>query len=821
MYKSGKLKSSLIVCAVFISLVGIFYAPLLTGSGFLWEDLLFYSYPSANYLAAAFHEWRFPLWISGMQNGVPFYTNLNLTAFYPPLWVLAIVSPGGQVTVLQYQFYLVIHYVVAGIFIWLLLREHRIHPVASLTGMVVFVFSGFFSLHVIHANVITAFLWLPLQCLFAKRIVDCPCRWGNYAGFIVATLISFFAGFPQVIMYDSYFVLAYWVFIYIQKEIAVPGWSMGRLSPGIIRQFLLAALLFLLAAMLGAAQFVPVAENWSLSYRQELGFDVIADMSMPWSRLILGVVPDFFGASNGDGSGVPFWGFNRDTIEFGKWNAGYWMYWDFGFYAGQIALIAMAVALFNFRKFFREKREFLFFMTAIPVVLLLMTGRYGKLYDLFYYIAPGFSMFRSPPRVGCLFELCAAVLAAGLMDMLLKGKEELNLKRPCFMLGAGYCALFLWVLILGSTVFPELKDERLMKHALGQTSQCFAFFLGAALLLMWLRTRTKIRKQTDLNTWFSSSNWKVLLLSAGVALLAFSDLYLAFHRVQSGKTDPADYYADKNGLISQMQKLRQQQGPFRFAQLRDGKINEEVVFPRNMGYMHPGYEALEGYILFNLKGFTVFHTITNQRALLDIQNVGVIANSDSRTRQVSLSQYTNSLPRAKFYHDIRAYSDAKALCTDLDSGRLDYRSTLGILEDECAKYRISTSTPPLQASAQIHFTPVSSDEYRISYQTTAPGVIFVSESYYPGWQADGGRYPVIHAFGPFKGIVIREAGSGVITVKFSPRTLWLGLTISGVTLGLLLATLVVFVRRARRCGTSNRDSQINVDVVVKNRHSAE
>lgn len=158
----------------------------------------------------------------------------------------------------------------------------------------------------------------------------------------------------------------------------------------------------------------------------------------------------------------------------------------------------------------------------------------------------------------------------------------------------------------------------------------------------------------------------------------------------------------------------------------------------------------------------------------------------------------DSMAGAKFYHDIRPYGDAKAICADLDSGRLDYHRTLGVLREECVKYGVVTAAPPATAKAQVRFTPITPEEYRLTYETTAPGIIFISESIYPGWEADGGRYPIINAFGAFKGIVVPAAGSGVITVKFLPRVLWIGLAISGVTLCLLLSTLVVFVWRGRK-----------------------
>jgi hypothetical protein len=792
----GSLKLYAITIGALAGCLGVYYSRFLTGNCFIWEDAIFMTYPELSYLATSLASGHFPLWASGMRDGIPLFS--QQWVYYPPAWLLSLFVVNGKLPFLAVQWYFVAHLLFGGIAICLFLRGHKLGFGACLAGMVVFVFSAFPTLHIIHGAMGHVYMWLPLELYFVKKVVERNQPGRNSVFLILAIWISFLAGFPQCVLYNALFMGVYWLYLYFFGERAKDVSPPPRLISGIALEGVKIGGVFLMVILLSAVVILPTGENWGQSHRQEFGFAQIADLSLPWNYLIHGVVPNFFGATNGDGSGVPFWGFNRDTIEFRNCNAGYFMYFDFGFYAGQLALLAMAVLAFNFRRLWRERRAMIVFLVALPIVLWLMLGRYGGLFTVFYHVVPGFSMFRSPARIGCLFDFSAAVLVAFLIDALWRGRPVLELKQPLWTLGGIYGVLFLGVLAYGDTVFPELKTQRLMQHALSQLGISVMFFSLMALLLLWIK-RLSSPIGAKVSAPAGGYQWRAQAAIGGLVLLTFLDLYLAFHQFHQGRTNPEEYYADRNGLISQMAKLREQQGPFRFAQLRDGRINEEVVFPRNIGYTQQGYEALEGYIMFNLKGFTVFHTITNQRALLDIQNAGVIANSDSRTRQVSLSQYTNSLPRAKFYHDIRAYSDAKALCADLDSGRLDYHRTLGVLAEECAKYGISTSTPPIQANAQIHFTPVSSDEYRISYQTTAPGVIFVSESYYPGWQADGGRYPVIHAFGPFKGIVIPEAGSGVITVKFSPRTLWLGLAISGVTLGLLLAALVLFVRRDRGC----------------------
>lgn len=789
------LRQNCFVIATFITFIGVFYFSFLCGRSWLWEDMLYQGQPAYNYLATSLASCRFPLWLSGLRSGIPLFS--EPWVYYPPVWCLSFFVIDGRLPTLVIQWYLVLHYIFGGLFAYIFLRANNLSRWACTTGVVVFVFSAFLSLHIIHGGMGHVTLWLPLELLFVKRIVGRRQSGRNVIFLILSIGMSFLVGFHQSIVYNAYFLGAYWLFLVFQAERGrIHALRLWWLITG-FRESVKIAAVFLVVGLLGGVVILSTLQNWGLSHRQEFGFAQIADLSLPLYYLIHGFMPNFFGVVNGEGNGVPFWGFNKDSLEYATWHGGAWMYWEFGFYAGQLALIAIAVMAFNVRRLWAERRDAVFFLAMIPLVLWLMLGRYGGLYNIFYHIVPGFSMFRTPARIGCLFDFSAAVLVAFLVDAVVRGKPRLELRRPLLALGGVFGVLICGVLLYGSDVFPELNAPRLFRHAATQMGLSAILFLSLAILLVLIKRLVERRNNKGAKVEVVSG-WMTQTLVWSLVALTFFDLYIAFHKFHGGQTKPEEYYADRNGLIAQMTKLREQEGLFRFAQLRDGKISEEVIFPRNIAYLYPGYEALEGFILFNLKEHGAFDSITNERIRLDIQNVGVIANLDSRTRQVSLARYTNSLPRAKFYHDVRAYADAKGLYADLDSGRLDYHRTLGVLREECVKYGVSTNTPPARADAKIHFTPVNSDQYQISYQTTAPGVIFISESFYPGWQADAGRLPIIHGFGAFKGIVIPAAGSGVITVTFSPGILWIGLVVTGTTLVLLLVGLVVVVRMERR-----------------------
>ena len=93
----------------------------------------------------------------------------------------------------------------------------------------------------------------------------------------------------------------------------------------------------------------------------------------------------------------------------------------------------------------------------------------------------------------------------------------------------------------------------------------------------------------------------------------------------------------------------------------------------------------------------------------------------------------------------------------------------------------------------VRFISKTPESYSIAYNVTEPGVVFVSQSLYPGWIADGGRLKMVEVFGAFQGIIIPQPGHGEITVRFSPTILKVGILISLVS-GVIAVAMVFFGR---------------------------
>ena len=162
-------------------------------------------------------------------------------------------------------------------------------------------------------------------------------------------------------------------------------------------------------------------------------------------------------------------------------------------------------------------------------------------------------------------------------------------------------------------------------------------------------------------------------------LLVAADLFVAYSGFHRGVTDPMDYYEDRGDYLPQLRQLREGRGPFRFGQLLGGDLYQEVVYARDFAFIHEGIEYPEGYITFSLRDWEALQAITNQRVKMDLENIRVTANESRQTHLVELALYTNSLPRVKFYRNIKLYESNKGIFADLADGRINYHNEIAIL----------------------------------------------------------------------------------------------------------------------------------------------
>ena len=90
----------------------------------------------------------------------------------------------------------------------------------------------------------------------------------------------------------------------------------------------------------------------------------------------------------------------------------------------------------------------------------------------------------------------------------------------------------------------------------------------------------------------------------------------------------------------------------------------------------------------------------------------------------------------------------------------------------------------------------TADHIAVSAPTAGPGMLVLSELYYPGWEAHVNGRPVLieQVDGGLRGIPI-SPGDNLVTVDYAPRSVLSGAILSGLAFALSLAAAVFWLRR--------------------------
>ena len=756
--------------AILAMFLGFFYWGFLNGRCFIWDDTLTEFYPCVNYFATSLHAGRFPLWFPGVHDGMPFYSDPQMAVYYPPQWLLIPFVHNGRLPFLVYQRYIVLHYLLGGVFMYAFLKRVKLSPVAAVTGALVFCFSGFASLRIVHVVMIQVYIWLPLQFLCVHRFT-CDRRRLSWLGLVGAMVVSFLAGFPQMTLYCWYLVFAYWLYrcYSVRRQEGSSRQATIRQIAG--RDLPKIAGTFVLILGMSALMVLPGVENWRRTSRPSQSYEHLVDSSFQYRQVLTFLAPNFFGKTQATDSPVPFWGFDphSQTVRTnGPVHAtpGYWQYWEFGAYCGQIFWLALSLILFNWRRI-EDKRGLGFFLTAWVAATWFMLGRYGGLYQFLYWILPGVSLFRAPARMACVATFAAATLCAYAVE-LFRHRARMLRQWPLFLPAAGCACLTLVLHVGGKHLGDGLRNPDRLSWSRQETSIALAVAILCGVAVVGVIRSQRRSIQT--------------LCLGGLLIISFADFYHAYGDFHCSPVSPDEYYPETNRLLSLLKDYREQRGPFRFGQVVQGRVSEEIATFRNLSYFHDFLEVPEGYTGFDPENVAGFQAMTNQAAKIDIQNICVTMERDANGKDW-LGTHTNSLPRAHFFTRIRPYDSRAELLAALERGDIDWHNEVAVSRP-LPIGGLPGDGPSQEAGTNdfVQFNSLTPESYTIDYKVSRPGIVFVSQAYYPGWVSTDERTKVIEVFGAFQGLVIPQAGQGQVVVHFSPRSLKLGATISVVSL---------------------------------------
>jgi hypothetical protein len=154
--------------------------------------------------------------------------------------------------------------------------------------------------------------------------------------------------------------------------------------------------------------------------------------------------------------------------------------------------------------------------------------------------------------------------------------------------------------------------------------------------------------------------------------------------------------------------------------------------------------------------------------------------------QVRVLENAAALPRAWIVHSAQQMGAAEAL-EALASGTVDPRTT-ALLEEPPP----TLSSPPDVTTSTARVTAYAPDYISVRTESSAPGLLVMSEMFDPDWKAyvDGKAVPIYRANHLFRAIAI-PASAATVEFRYEVRLAFIGATVSGATVIAILGTFMV------------------------------
>jgi len=156
----------------------------------------------------------------------------------------------------------------------------------------------------------------------------------------------------------------------------------------------------------------------------------------------------------------------------------------------------------------------------------------------------------------------------------------------------------------------------------------------------------------------------------------------------------------------------------------------------------------------------------------------------------------NVLPRAYVSHHVEAVTDEEALAR-IRSREFDPWHSVSVSLPISPELQVLTETPRLSSLSPANVVEYNPHKVVIDVQTVLPGVLVLSDAWYPGWYAtvDGQSTEILRVNYALRGVYV-EGGAHRVEFQFRPSSLYLG---AAFTFGTFLITIFIVCLDRQRC----------------------
>lgn len=753
--------STPVALGIFALVTIIFFWPFISGGSFLWEDFVEFTYPHHVFAARSVAEGVFPQWNPFSMNGMPFAADLQVGLYYP-LNILMFLLSGGNLSPVLAQIVVVLHYFIAMMGMWFLARGLGVNSWGSLVSGLGFGLTGMLVAHMIHANMVEHLAWFPLIVhLFRKGMAERSLRHALGAGLVLG--VSFLAGHPQSTLYVVVFLacVAVWQLV---RDLRSEDESAKR---GIGMAVACAAAPVLLGAGLFAIQLLPAQELAGLSERAEISYEKSLEGSLGPGQLLTLIAPKYFGVSSAADQmnrqpSNPFW-YQKDPS--GKSEGGYTNYWETVIYVGVTVLLLAIIGLAS-----RRLGSFGWLLGALALVgLLYALGDKFFLHPIISKL-PLFGSFRIPTRLSIYLSLGASVLAGVGVDALLRGLDRERLNRIVLITG-GVLAL-LAIMVVGGAMNGVMSPPEQLAAAAKSTGTVPLLLILATAGLAVLTLRGML---------------PAIGSGAALALLVVIDLAVFGMKQNQSPVNPKkDIYEVKDQEYASM-KPHYPDSIFR-VKMRDYKYGLPPLMQRNQG-PYSGIMLFDGYNPLLLARRNP--PVQDQEKMFDLLDIRYDVKVDTVSGRGGLAPRTTAYPHARMLYNVQVFGDDSAMKRAVSSSAIDFGTTVAL------EHQPSPAVSGGSGTAKI--TRYDASEITTDVTTDKPGVLLLSEIWYPAWQVeiDGAPAELLRANWSMRAVAV-PAGHHTVTMRYASSAGGTGTMITLVAAVLGLGGWVFLTLRSKK-----------------------
>jgi hypothetical protein len=457
--------------------------PWLSGRVTIPWDAKAHFLPQIQFLAHSLAQGESPFWAPYVFSGQPQIADPQSMIFSPPFLVLALLNSAPSVWAADATLLGMVFLGGAALMLWF--RDQGWHWAGALIAALAFGYGAAMAWRIQHVGQVLSLTYLPITLLCLDRALQRrSIVYGAAAGVAAALIVL---GRDQVALLSLYLLAGFaaWRILATGRPVETARANLLPLAAGAASALLVFAIPLLLTLLFAAE-----------SNRPEIDYIGAGRGSLHPALLLTLVAPDVFGAA---GRMEDYWG----PPSFAWSDTGLFIAQNVGqLYIGAIPLLLILLAALRGDLWARDIR---FLTVAALLMLLYALGWYTPVFQVFYTLLPGVSLYRRPADAVFLVGALGAILAGYAVHRLFTDTKA-DVPRQQAQIVAGIIGGAFLLLILLAVWRDRLP---LLPYPLGISALTF---VAAGLLLYWVRMGIGLQPTL-----------------AAILLAAFTTLDLAYH----------------------------------------------------------------------------------------------------------------------------------------------------------------------------------------------------------------------------------------------------------------------------------------------------